>query len=450
MLKYNLNNWVSLSNAAFGGNGKGTGKITIPNAIGTQSIVKKLDLGPVISESKLISATKSLNKVAPVKEDKALNKKIQTEVNNKLSKSANKPSFGQKLSMLDAEHGETFNAIGSAISGINASLIGDEKTGKGAETAHSITNTVNSLIPSSGIGSMANAAGGMIGNLIGGTKDRVHGTGSAVVGTVSKVASNFGPVGMAVGAALNLLNGIGGKRVDSLADMTDQFGSGYGGSQSDVSESISKYSGKKAGLFDFGFAKKGNKAIQEARKTQNTILGIMDEAKLRKSNSAADTYLSQNQNRYAGYEPKLLLSKRGMKFPELDRAREIISSWSTKSTENQDTQKFQLGGKMNLIPEGALHARKHNLEEVNPELEGQITKKGIPVITHSEGGVTQTAEIEKNEWTLRKEFTDQLESLYSQYQEDPSDDIVIEAGKLVCFELLKNTDDRSGLIKSIK
>lgn len=40
MLKYNLNNWVSLSNAAFGGNGKGTGKITIPNAIGTQSIVK--------------------------------------------------------------------------------------------------------------------------------------------------------------------------------------------------------------------------------------------------------------------------------------------------------------------------------------------------------------------------------------------------------------------------
>jgi hypothetical protein len=40
--------------------------------------------------------------------------------------------------------------------------------------------------------------------------------------------------------------------------------------------------------------------------------------------------------------------------------------------------------------------------------------------------------------------------LYSQYQEDPSDDIVIEAGKLICFELLKNTDDRSGLIKSIK
>lgn len=131
MLKYNLNNWVSLSNAAFGGNGKGTGKITIPNAIGTQSIVKKSDLGPVISESKLISATKSLNKVAPVKEDKALNKKIQTEVNNKLSKSANKPSFGQKLSMLDAEHGETFNAIGSAISGINASLIGDEKLVRG-------------------------------------------------------------------------------------------------------------------------------------------------------------------------------------------------------------------------------------------------------------------------------------------------------------------------------
>ena len=211
-------------------------------------------------------------------------------------------------------------------------------------------------------------------------------------------------------------------------------------------DAAQKMSGKK---MVFG-KRKANKFINEQNRVNDIITSISQDSKLRKSNSAADTYLSQNQNRYAGYEPKLLLSKKGMKFPELDRAREIISSWSIKLTENQDTQKFQLGGKMNLIPEGALHARKHNLEEVNPELEGQITKKGIPVITHSEGGVTQTAEIEKNEWTLRKEFTDQLESLYSQYQKDPSDDIAIEAGKLVCFELLKNTDDRSGLIKSIK
>ena len=54
------------------------------------------------------------------------------------------------------------------------------------------------------------------------------------------------------------------------------------------------------------------------------------------------------------------------------------------------------------------------------------------------------------EWTLRKEFTDKLEALYKAYQEDSSNEIAIEAGKLVCHELLKNTDDRSGLIKSIE
>ena len=61
-----------------------------------------------------------------------------------------------------------------------------------------------------------------------------------------------------------------------------------------------------------------------------------------------------------------------------------------------------------------------------------------------------SAEIEKEEWTLRKEFTDKLEALYKAYQEDSSNEIAIEAGKLVCHELLKNTDDRSGLIKSVK
>ena len=156
---------------------------------------------------------------------------------------------------------------------------------------------------------------------------------------------------------------------------------------------------------------------------------------------------TQNQLRFSGGQQLYSLAKHGMKFPELDEARVIISRWSTNSTE---PKKFQLGGKMNLIPEGALHARKHNLEKVNPELEGQITSKGIPVVAQGEGGVIQQAEIEKEEVIFRKEFTDKLESLYKQYQEDSSDDVAIEAGKLICYELLKNTDDRSGLIKSIE
>jgi hypothetical protein len=41
---------------------------------------------------------------------------------------------------------------------------------------------------------------------------------------------------------------------------------------------------------------------------------------------------------------------------------------------------FREGGKFNVIPEGALHARKNNMD-----IEG-ITKKGIPVVSESEGG----------------------------------------------------------------
>ena len=134
---------------------------------------------------------------------------------------------------------------------------------------------------------------------------------------------------------------------------------------------------------------------------------------------------------------------------EWDRFFSILKEVSSKG-DLKDPKKFQLGGKMNLIPEGALHARKHDIVSVDPELKGQITSKGIPVISKSEGGVVQHAEIEREEWTLRKEFTDQLENLYKKYQENPSDELAIEAGKLICYELLKNTDDRSGLIKNVR
>jgi hypothetical protein len=35
------------------------------------------------------------------------------------------------------------------------------------------------------------------------------------------------------------------------------------------------------------------------------------------------------------------------------------------------------GGQMNVIPEGALHARKNNMELAE---EGEVTHKGIPVV----------------------------------------------------------------------
>lgn len=104
---------------------------------------------------------------------------------------------------------------------------------------------------------------------------------------------------------------------------------------------------------------------------------------------------------------------------------------------------------MNVIPDGALHARKHNLDIA----EG-ITNKGIPVISHSDGGeIKQHAEIEVNEIVLRIEATNFLEDLEKKYRETEDkkekDSIAVEAGKYFAQELFENTNDNTGLIEQI-
>ena len=109
---------------------------------------------------------------------------------------------------------------------------------------------------------------------------------------------------------------------------------------------------------------------------------------------------------------------------------------------------YKNGGSINVIPEGALHARKNNLTEINPELEG-ITKKGIPVISKEEGGeMIQHAEIERSEIIFNLETTKKLESLREQYNksEDKTekDNLAIEAGKLLAQQIMENTIDNTG------
>ena len=328
-------------------------------------------------------------------------------------------------------------AAGSVLGGLSTSGLTQEQ----ASTREGIRSAISSAGP---VGAIIGAASGVvdaIGSATGLNLDNIDADAAKRAGIGGKAATQ-GFINSLPGASM-LVGMFGGRTAKSYKSAEiDQMTNAYGGSVADIN-AAQALSGKR--MLGTG---KANKFIREQNRVNNLITDISLESKLRKSNSAGDTYLSQNQNKYAGYTPQLLLSKKGMKFPELDTARSLINSWKVKPTE--DPQKFQLGGKMNLIPEGALHARKHNLEKVNPELEGQITRKGIPVVAQGEGGVIQQAEIEKEEVIFRKEFTDELERLYKQYQDDSSEDIAIEAGKLICFELLKNTDDRSGLIKSIK
>lgn len=106
-------------------------------------------------------------------------------------------------------------------------------------------------------------------------------------------------------------------------------------------------------------------------------------------------------------------------------------------TEELDAPKIEETTQKNIIPEGALHARKHNMENAE-----NLTKKGIPVIDNDG---EQQAEIEKNEIIFTLEVTKKLEEL----MKDGSDEAAIEAGKLLVKEILFNTDDRTGLIGTL-
>lgn len=112
-------------------------------------------------------------------------------------------------------------------------------------------------------------------------------------------------------------------------------------------------------------------------------------------------------------------------------------------------QSFKQGGQMSVIPEGALHARKNEMELAK---EGAVTHKGIPVVD-KDG--EQQAEIERNEIIFSKEITDKIEDLYKKYNSDEKsqsekDEIAIKMGKIITHEIVGNTDDKTGLIEEVK
>lgn len=125
---------------------------------------------------------------------------------------------------------------------------------------------------------------------------------------------------------------------------------------------------------------------------------------------------------------------------------ELISETTISLVDPLDIPEFQNGGSINVIPDGALHARKHNMN-----LDG-ITEKGIPVVSEKDNGkIEQQAEIEKEEVIFRLEVTQKLEELEKKYYSEEAsqkekDEYALEAGKLITEELLHNTKDNAGLL----
>lgn len=101
----------------------------------------------------------------------------------------------------------------------------------------------------------------------------------------------------------------------------------------------------------------------------------------------------------------------------------------------------------NVIPEGALHKNKHHMEHA----EG-LTKKGIPVV--DEDG-EQQAEIEHSEIIFTLEVTKKLEEYYEIFYSENTtnkekEQAALDAGKLLVYQILENTEDRTGLIETCK
>lgn len=221
----------------------------------------------------------------------------------------------------------------------------------------------------------------------------------------------------------------------------DKMTNSFSGSVTDIN-AAEKLAGKNT-LFG---KNKINNIIDKQKRSNDLISQISLESDLAKQNSIGELYSTQNLNKYSGFSPSLLLNaKKGNKIPELENARIIIKSKS-------GLKKFQLGGKINLIPDGALHKNKHHLEDENPELKGQITEKGIPVVVvDSEGDVVeQAAEIEKNEIIFAKPVTDQLEEYFKKWKESNDDEIAIECGKFLVTQILRNVDDQTNLRNKVE
>ena len=300
-----------------------------------------------------------------------------------------------------------------------------------------------------------------------------------------------------------LVNALGAQRTQQFSanqDTIEKVGGSYGGSVNLINDAVSK-ANKKYGLFSSGARRKANALIDTARDQQSTMTRISNEYQDQLANKSDLAYTRYNMDINGGYQQQYIRAakqgavlerislKRHRQGGELNCKINIESQeieWQPViKTDIKEPQEFKEGGEIslqewqpviktdikevatmadggkteskqeeakqeettqkNVIPEGALHAHKHHMEHAD-----DLTKKGIPVVDNKG---EQQAEVEKNEIIFTLEVTKQLEELHKKYQEasqKEKDELAIEAGKLLVYEIMHNTIDRTGLIKECK
>ena len=357
-------------------------------------------------------------------------------------------------------------------------------------TYDSISNAAMMFSPVGTIIGGAMKAGKFIGDgltaLVGGGTDQMT--------TTDKIMdSTFGRI-----SGVGLINSLGSKRTKDFSlnkDTIEKVGGDYAGAVNTMEEAASK-AGKKVGLFSStsGF----NKLIGKAQTFTNKTTGIANTYQDQLANKSQLAYTRYLQDINGGPQQYIQRVKHGailqrinlrkhrkggqlkdkidieikqeqwqpiinLEYPEVSKLKEggqLEESKEWTPIISLDIQKLEEGGKTdkpkqepekieetnqkNVIPEGALHAHKHHMENAE-----DLTKKGIPVVDNNG---EQQAEIERNEIIFSLEVTKQLEDLHKRYQgytntQKEKDELAIEAGKLLVYEILHNTEDRTGLIK---
>ena len=306
------------------------------------------------------------------------------------------------------------------------------------------------LIKGSGlsIGSAANGVLSVADRFIPQAEDKASKITSGVFNGLSTVASFVPGIGTLASVALKGLGSLFGAGVKSVK----------GNTANELVDTSSSYTGedalasKKFGLLGLRGAKKYAELVAQRQINRDSAADVLQEGKddLLAANNVQQQQMKDTLSKNGGDWMYTLRAKQGAKIKEVKRLSSLYNKRliSKEPLKEGTTVEFKNGGSINVIPEGALHARKNNLTEINPELEG-ITKKGIPVISKEEGGeMIQHAEIERSEIIFNLETTKKLESLREQYNksEDKSekDDLAIEAGKLLAQQIMENTIDNTG------
>lgn len=309
------------------------------------------------------------------------------------------------------------------------------------DTNYGLRNTISGAVmafnPAAGLGmkamSMINEAAGTSVNQYNKAQrdfagvNKLENIGNQVLGT----ALSFSPLGLLTGLRKNTNDSV------MSQEFQEEGANSWAGSYTDAQ--TAQTMGNKNYLFG---RNKTNKAIDESNRQVADATAEINKNKPVKTSApiVSNLYSSQNYNRYSGGNTVTAVGKQGMKL--LSRE-ELDAIYAFKKS---NVTKLQNGGSI-LIPEGALHKNKHHIEDVNPELAEDLTKKGIPVVvTDSEGNIEQVAEIESSEIIFEKSLTEKIEALWK----DGSDEAAIEAGKLIVDTLFNNCDDNAGLIESVE